>query len=233
MVFIKILNSLFKIGNLFFNGVKMLSLRRNLFFNTGDFVIGIFADDGVKIWLDDELVIDAWKVYDTYTMSKKLEKGKTYNIKIEYFEDGGKSHYSFGWMASAELDERTVFLPEGTWMDVWTGKEYVGPKTITVSHTLETSPIFVRQGAIVPLVSQAQNTAKIDWSKVIFNGLYIKGIYGREMHETWYKMSAMLQGGLDISNIITHRMDVRDFEEGFAAMNSGKAGKVILDWTNL
>lgn len=131
-----------------------------------DYVIGIFADDGVKIWLDDELVIDAWKVYDTYTMSKKLEKGKTYTIKIEYFEDGGKAHYSFGWMASADLDERTVFLPEGTWMDVWTGKEYVGPTTITASHKLETSPIFVRQGAIVPLVSQAQNTAKIDWSKI-------------------------------------------------------------------
>ena len=66
-----------------------------------------------------------------------------------------------------------------------------------------------------------------------FDGLIIKGIYGRQMHETWYKMSAMLQGGLNISNIITHRMDVRSFEEGFAAMNSGKSGKVILDWTTL
>lgn len=131
-----------------------------------DFVIGIFADDGVKIWIDNELVIDAWGVYDTYKTSKTLEKGKTYDIKIEYFEDGGKAHYSFGWMASADLDERTVFLPEGTWMDVWTGKEYVGPTTVTCSHKLETSPIFVRQGAIVPLVSQAQNTAKIDWSKI-------------------------------------------------------------------
>ena len=53
------------------------------------------------------------------------------------------------------------------------------------------------------------------------------------MHETWYKMSAMLEGGLDIENIITHRMDVRDYEAGFAAMNSGKAGKVILDWTHI
>ena len=70
-------------------------------------------------------------------------------------------------------------------------------------------------------------------SKIIFNGLTVKGIYGRQMHETWYKMSAMLQGSLDISGIITHRMDVRDFEEGFAAMNSGKCGKVILDWTKL
>ena len=88
-------------------------------------------------------------------------------------------------------------------------------------------------GGRIALLGILKSDAKIDWSKVIFNGLIIKGIYGREMHETWYKMSAMLQGGLDITRIITHRMDVRDYEAGFEAMNSGKAGKVILDWTNI
>ena len=88
-------------------------------------------------------------------------------------------------------------------------------------------------GGRIALLGLLKSDAKIDWSKVIFKGLIIKGIYGREMHETWYKMSAMLQGGLDISQIITHRMDVRDFEKGFEAMNSGKSGKVILDWTKL
>ena len=88
-------------------------------------------------------------------------------------------------------------------------------------------------GGRIALLGLLKSDARIDWSKVIFNGLIIKGIYGREMHETWYKMSAMLQGGLDISKIITHRMDVRDFEKGFEAMNSGKSGKVILDWTTL
>ena len=88
-------------------------------------------------------------------------------------------------------------------------------------------------GGRIALLGILNSDAKIDWSKVIFNGLIIKGIYGREMHETWYKMSAMLQGGLDIDNIITHRLDVRDFETGFEAMNSGKSGKVILDWTKL
>ena len=63
------------------------------------------------------------------------------------------------------------------------------------------------------------------------NGLTLKGIYGREMFETWYKMSAMLQSGLSIDHVITHRFDFRDFEQGFAAMNSGKSGKVVLDWT--
>ena len=88
-------------------------------------------------------------------------------------------------------------------------------------------------GGKIALLGLLRSDSRIDWSKVIFNGLVIKGIYGREMHETWYKMSAMIQGGLDISEIITHRLDVTDFEKGFEAMNSGKCGKVILDWTNV
>ncbi len=70
----------------------------------------------------------------------------------------------------------------------------------------------------------------IDWNKVIFNSLVIKGIYGREMYETWYKMTAMIQSGLDISPVITHRFPFESFEEGFNVMNSGRAGKVVLDW---
>jgi threonine 3-dehydrogenase len=70
----------------------------------------------------------------------------------------------------------------------------------------------------------------IDWSRVIFNMLTLKGIYGREMYETWYKMSVMIQSGLDISPVITHRMSFRDYEEGFAAMNNGSASKVVLRW---
>ena len=88
-------------------------------------------------------------------------------------------------------------------------------------------------GGRIALLGLLKDDARIDWSKVIFNGLNIKGIYGRKMHETWYKMSSMLQGGLNIDNIITHRLDVRDYEEGFAAMNSGKSGKVILDWSKI
>ncbi|MES2568769.1 MAG: L-threonine 3-dehydrogenase [Verrucomicrobiota bacterium] len=70
----------------------------------------------------------------------------------------------------------------------------------------------------------------IDWNKVVFNMLTIKGIYGREMYETWYKMSVMLQSGLDIRPVITHRFHYTEFEKGFAAMLSGESGKVILNW---
>jgi threonine 3-dehydrogenase len=70
----------------------------------------------------------------------------------------------------------------------------------------------------------------IDWNTVVFNMITIKGIYGREMYETWYKMTVMLQSGLDISPVITHRFNFRDFQKGFDAMKSGESGKVILTW---
>jgi threonine 3-dehydrogenase len=70
----------------------------------------------------------------------------------------------------------------------------------------------------------------IDWNKVVFNMLTIKGIYGREMYETWYMMTVMLESGLDIRPVITHRFPCAEFEQGFAAMLSGQAGKVILNW---
>jgi len=71
----------------------------------------------------------------------------------------------------------------------------------------------------------------VDWSHIVLKSITIKGVYGREIFETWYKMLAMLQNGLDIGAIITHRFKVDDFEAGFAVMESGKSGKVVLDWT--
>ena len=73
----------------------------------------------------------------------------------------------------------------------------------------------------------------IDWAKVIFNQYTIRGIYGREMYETWYKMTVMLESGLDISPVITHRLNWRDYEQGFDAMRSGNSGKVVLDWRHV
>jgi len=72
---------------------------------------------------------------------------------------------------------------------------------------------------------------EIDWDAVVFNGLTLKGIYGREMYETWYKMTMMIQCGLDITPVITHRYDYTEFEDAFAAMRSGQSGKVVLSWS--
>ena len=84
-------------------------------------------------------------------------------------------------------------------------------------------------GKISILGIPAENTA-IDWNKVIFNMLTLKGIYGREMYETWYKMSVMIDSGLDISPVITHRLPFTEFQTGFDAMNTGEASKVVLNW---
>jgi threonine 3-dehydrogenase len=85
-------------------------------------------------------------------------------------------------------------------------------------------------GRIAMLGIPAGGEMSIDWNTVIFNMLTIKGIYGREMYETWYKMSVMLQSGLDIKPVITHRFHYSEFEKGFEVMIAGKSGKVVLDW---
>jgi threonine 3-dehydrogenase len=86
-------------------------------------------------------------------------------------------------------------------------------------------------GGKIAILGIQQPQTQIDWNKVIFNGLTLKGIYGREMYETWYKMTAMIQSGLDISPVITHRFGFADYEDGFAVMSSGRSGKVILNWS--
>ncbi len=85
-------------------------------------------------------------------------------------------------------------------------------------------------GGKIALLGILPSSAAIDWEKVVFNGLTLKGIYGREMFETWYKMTTMIQSGLDISPIITHHFPYESFEEGFEIMASGNSGKIILNW---
>lgn len=91
----------------------------------------------------------------------------------------------------------------------------------------------MHHGGKIALLGIQQPNTIIDWDKIVFGCLTIKGIYGREMFETWYKMTTMLQSGLDISGIITHRFDFRDYEKGFDAMNSGMSGKIVLDWSKI
>ncbi|OON38437.1 L-threonine 3-dehydrogenase [Izhakiella australiensis] len=88
----------------------------------------------------------------------------------------------------------------------------------------------MNHGGRVALLGIPPGEMAIDWNQVIFKGLFIKGIYGREMFETWYKMAALVQSGLDLTPIITHRFAIDDFQQGFDAMRSGKSGKVILSW---
>lgn len=86
-------------------------------------------------------------------------------------------------------------------------------------------------GGHIALLGIPPGKSPVDWSRIVFKAITIKGVYGREIFETWYKMIAMLQNGLDVSDVITHRFGVDEFEKGFAAMKSGQSGKVVLDWS--
>jgi len=88
----------------------------------------------------------------------------------------------------------------------------------------------MNNGGKIAILGIAPAAFEIDWNKVIFKMLTLKGIYGRELYETWYKMIALVQSGLDLTPLITHRIGIDDFEDGFAAMRSGNSGKVVMDW---
>ncbi|QCZ92016.1 L-threonine 3-dehydrogenase [Salinimonas iocasae] len=88
----------------------------------------------------------------------------------------------------------------------------------------------MNNGGKVAMLGIPPSDVAIDWNQVIFKGLVVKGIYGREMFETWYKMASLLQSGLDLSPVITHQFDIDDFQKGFDQMGSGESGKVILNW---
>ena len=88
-------------------------------------------------------------------------------------------------------------------------------------------------GGRIAMLGIPARPAPVDWTKIVFKLLTIKGIYGRQMFETWHKMIAMLQSGLEVRKVVTHRLPAADFAEGFEVMRSGRAGKVVLDWTGI
>ena len=139
-------------------------------------------------------------------MCKKLGADRTVNVAKEKLED--------------IFSERHIV--EG--FDV--GLEMSGSPA-----ALDTMLRNMRNGGNIAMLGIQPPGTTIDWNQVIFKSLTIKGVYGRKMYETWYKMMTMVEGGLDVTPIITHRLHYTEFEQGFEAMNSGKAGKVVLDWT--
>ncbi|MGL5727410.1 MAG: L-threonine 3-dehydrogenase, partial [Plesiomonas sp.] len=106
----------------------------------------------------------------------------------------------------------------------------VGLEMSGVPSAFQSMLSAMNHGGKVAMLGIPPSDMGIDWTLVIFKGLFIKGIYGREMFETWYKMAALLQSGLDLSPIITHRYAIDDFQQGFDAMRSGQSGKVVLSW---
>lgn len=143
------------------------------------------------------------------------------DYRLEMAKKMGATHTVHVGKESLEEVIKTMGMDEG--IDV--GLEMSGnPKA------LQSIIEVIRPGSPICLLGILPEDASIDWQKVIFKGLVLKGIYGRKMFETWYKMSGLLSGGLNVAPILTHRYHFEDFEKGFEAMASGKCGKVVLSW---
>ena len=126
-------------------------------------------------------------------------------------------------VATESLDEVMAELGMTEGFDVGLEMSGATPAFRTMLDTMN-------HGGRIALLGIPPSEMSIDWNKVIFKGLFIKGIYGREMFETWYKMAALIQSGLDLTPLITHRFGIDEFQQGFDAMRSGQSGKVILSW---
>lgn len=109
----------------------------------------------------------------------------------------------------------------------------VGLEMSGAPAALDTMIHSMKHGGKIALLGLLPKDTKVDMETVIFNGLNLRGIYGRKVWDTWYKMTVMIEAGLDISGIITDHYDIRDYRKGFEAMISGKSGKVILDWAHI
>jgi threonine 3-dehydrogenase len=133
--------------------------------------------------------------------------------------------------ASLALDVRSAGLDEAmTRLEMREGFD-VGLEMSGNPEALRSMLAVMRSGGRMALLGFLEGSQAIEWERVIFGGLTLKGIYGREIFETWYKMTAMVQGGLDVSPVITHRFPYTEFEAAFDVMRSGRSGKVILEWS--
>ncbi len=135
-----------------------------------DVKLGLTADDGCRMWIGDELVIDAWKDQGptTYWAKGNYKKGQTYPITIEYYENtaGAVCVLSSCKVEEAQINKRDLWLPPGTWVDCWTGKKVTGPKTLTRSTPVREMPLYVKAGTIVTLAPDMQYTEEKPWDNI-------------------------------------------------------------------
>ncbi|MBR2067291.1 MAG: L-threonine 3-dehydrogenase [Solobacterium sp.] len=174
---------------------------------TGAGPIGCMAAAIVKFSGARHVVVTDFNPY-RLELAKKLGATRTINLKEEKLED--------------VMQE--IGMQEG--FDV--GLEMSGAE-VALNDMIH----HMKNGGKIALLGLLPTDTKVDMEKVIFGGINLRGIYGRKVWDTWYKMTTMIQAGLDIREIITHRLDIKDFQKGFDAMMSGNAGKVILDWSHI
>ena len=150
------------------------SIKWSGYFTIGEkpAALSFYGDDDIVVYIDGFKVLDSSGLYDTYLTTDIFAAGSEHSIEVWFAEKTGNAHVFMYYVEQAEAGDsecynsRTVFFPEGTWIDVWTGERFVGPATYTVTHPLETSPIYVREGALITLAKNMVNTSAGDWSEM-------------------------------------------------------------------
>jgi len=129
--------------------------------------LAVTADDGVRVWIDGVQVVNEWHAQDAVTTVTKLalEPGSTHDIKVEYYEGEGDALCKLeGQTDLSAAGQRSVWIPNGTWIDAWSGARLVGPQTVQVTAPLSQMPMYLREGAIIPLAPAMQYTSEHSWS---------------------------------------------------------------------
>lgn len=150
------------------------------------------SDDGFRVIVNGKTVIDNWDNPDSWMVANKqftIAPGETVDIVVEYCEVSGSARAHLNYLpilaadGSEYQDQREVFIPDGTWMDVWSGKTYTGPKTVTVGHSEYTSPIFVKLGSFTVLADNAQNLSTSDWHSLAIDMYPGEGSFSYDLYE--------------------------------------------------
>ncbi len=195
-----------------------------------DCYLTIVSDDGARVYLNNELIIDAftasWLVSNT-NEEKLLKAGETYNVKVEYYDASGGAACRLVYTRITNKGEsaRDVFIPDGRWIDAFTGEVHEGPKTIRVSHGISSSPIFIREGAVIPTVKAVSPIAAADFSSLSLN------IFSGDNGEyTLYEDDGETEG---YENGIFRKTDIKNTKEEFGGRLSISAadGSFETDYT--
>ncbi len=177
---------------------------------SGQYAFSLAADDGARLWVDDQLIIDSWKdqVAQLHTGNIYLDKDKTYHLRLEYFDSAYKASCKLGWWNRDDhsIQSRSVWIPPGNWQDAWTGTVLNGPKTIMVSSELWHMPIYIRQGGVLMSIPQVQSTQDNLWSDIVIDAYMPKddlttsrilyeddGLTTLYAHDAYRKTSVTLQ----------------------------------------
>jgi hypothetical protein len=157
---------------------------------SGDYTFGITSDDGARLWVNGQIVIDHWndQIATLNTGTVRLEAGKTYPLRLEYFDSGNHAMCRLAWLRPSEspgVSKRSVWIPPGVWRNAWSGRAYQGPATVQLRFPLRQIPLFVRDGGIVFTIPQMQHTGEKPWSTIIVDAFVPSAVNSttRELYE--------------------------------------------------